>query len=164
MGTFKAAKHFNVPLTTLERRVQKVRDGKSYMEEAEKVHHKKKRNSNFSKASPDYVVKILHSERNTTKSRRSGKTSVLTSTPNKDELVAAESVKQIKSKVCHKRPLNQEKSSNVSKKTQKVTCRLFGESSKSKTHDSSSNFDEDSDDASCVYCNELYSRYEAQEG
>ncbi|KAJ8868813.1 hypothetical protein PR048_030354 [Dryococelus australis] len=37
-------------------------------------------NSRFSFASPD-DVKILHSERNFTKSRRSGKTSVLTSTP-----------------------------------------------------------------------------------
>ncbi|KAJ8890190.1 hypothetical protein PR048_009697 [Dryococelus australis] len=88
-----------------------------------------KRNSSFSIASPDVVVKIPHSKRNSTKSR-SGKTSLLTSTPYKDELFAAES-------------LNQKKTSNVSKKTQKVSCILFGESSKSKTHDSNSSSDED---------------------
>lgn len=36
MGTFKAAKQFGVPQTTLERRVQKVRDGKSVQEATEK--------------------------------------------------------------------------------------------------------------------------------
>lgn len=36
MGTFKAAKDFGVPQTTLERRVKKVRDGKSIIEAVEK--------------------------------------------------------------------------------------------------------------------------------
>lgn len=122
-----------------------------------------KRYSSFSIASPDEVVKIPKAIRNSKKSRRSGKTAVLTSTPYKDELATLLSAKGNKSKVNQKRTLNKGKCPSVSKKMKDVASRLFGESSKSKTQDSSSSSDEEND-TSCVYCNELYSSSVAHEG
>lgn len=122
-----------------------------------------KRCSSFSIASPDDVVKIPQAERNTTKSRRCGRTAVLTSTPYKEELATDIKTKEKKLDANKKRILNKGKHPNVSKKLKEASCRLFGEPSKSKTPDSSSSSDEESD-TSCVYCNELFSRSVAQEG
>lgn len=121
--------------------------------------------------SPADIVKLPQVEqKHPTKRRKRGKTTVLTSTPYKDELEAVENTRKRTLESKRKKVEEKQTAGKYCKGTKpKITARrLFDEPSSTKKKGTSSSHDlsseDETDDTSCLYCNELFSTSASHEG